>query len=111
MRKLFPMLAVAGLCLGASLVVLAADEKTITGDAVCAKCKLAEADACQNVVVVKDGDKETKYYMDPDNKVAKEAHKSAGFCSSSKKVKVTGTTSEKDGKMMIEPTKIEVVKK
>ena len=111
MRKLFPMLAVCGLFLVASLSVLAADdkEKTITGDATCAKCALKETKACQNVVVVKEGDKKVNYYMSMKNAVAKDNHSKAGFCKSEKKVKVTGVVSEKDGKKFIAPTKIEVV--
>lgn len=116
MRKLFPMFAVVGLFMGASLTVLAVDdkeEKTITGDATCAKCSLKESKECQNVVKVKDGDKETLYYMDMKNKVAKANHAKAGFCKSEKKVKVTGVVTEKevDGKKkhFIAPTKIEVV--
>ncbi|MDB5349606.1 MAG: hypothetical protein JWN86_853 [Planctomycetota bacterium] len=109
MRKILPMLAVCGLFLGASLSVLAADEKTITGSATCAKCALKEAKACQNVVIVKDGDKEVKYYMSMKNKVASDNHAKAGFCKSEKKVKVTGEVSEKDGKKFIDPKKIEVV--
>lgn len=109
MRKLFPILAVAGLFLGLTVTVLAAEEKTITGDATCAKCALKEAKSCQNVVVVKEGDKEVKYYMNMKNKVASENHKKGGFCESNKKVKVTGDVTEKDGKKMIEPKTIEVV--
>ena len=111
MRKLFPMLAVCGLFLGASLTTLAADdkEKTITGDATCAKCSLKEAKSCQNVVTVKEDGKDVKYYMDMKNAVAKDNHSKAGFCKSDKKVKVTGTVTEKDGKKFIEPTKIETV--
>ena len=56
MRKVFPILAVCGLFVAASLSVLAAEEKTITGDATCAKCALKEAKSCQNVVTVKEGD-------------------------------------------------------
>ena len=111
MRKLFPLLAVAALFLGASLSALAADDKakTITGDATCAKCALKEAKECQNVVLVKDGDKEVKYYMDMTNKVAKDNHAKAGFCKGGKTVKVTGTVTEKDGKKFIAPTAIKVV--
>jgi len=110
MRKLFPMLAVCALFLGASLSVLAADdeEKTITGDATCAKCALKEAKSCQNVVVVKEGDKKVNYYMKK-GKVADDNHAKAGFCKSEKKVKVTGVVTEKDGKKMIDAKKIEVV--
>lgn len=109
MRKLFPMFAVLGLFVGASLTVLAAEEKTISGDATCAKCALKETKACQNVVAVKEGDKTVNYYMDMTNPVAKANHAKGGFCQSDKKVKVTGEVSEKDGKKFIAPTKIEVV--
>jgi hypothetical protein len=111
MRKLFPMLAVAGLFVCATFTVVAADdkEKTITGGATCAKCALKETKDCQNVVLVKEGDKETKYYMSMKNAVAKENHGKGGFCKSEKKVKVVGVVSEKDGKMFIEPTAITVV--
>ena len=109
MRKLFPMLAVCGLFLGASLTVLAAEDKTITGEAKCAKCALSEAKACQNVVVVKEGDKSVNYYMDANNAVAKANHAKAGFCKGDKKVKVTGEVTEKDGKKFITPTAITVV--
>ncbi len=111
MRKFFPILAVLGLFLGATATVLAAtaEEKTISGDATCAKCSLKEAKTCQNVVLVKEGDKEVKFYMDMTNKLAKDNHAKAGFCQSDKKVKVTGEVTEKDGKKFIAPTKIEVV--
>ena len=108
MRKLFPMLAVCGLFLGASLSVLAAEEKTITGQATCAKCALKEAKSCQNVVTVTEGDKKVNYYMKK-SKVADENHAKSGFCKSEKKVKVTGDVTEKDGKKIIDAKKIEVV--
>ncbi len=111
MRKLFPMLAVAALFLGVTFAAVAADDKeqTITGSATCAKCALKETKECQNVVLVKDGDKETKYYMSMKNKVAKDSHAKSGFCKSEKKVKVVGVVSDKDGKKFIEPSKITVV--
>ena len=108
MRKLFPMLAVCGLFLGASLSVLAAEEKTITGQATCAKCALKESKSCQNVVTVTEDGKKVNYYMKK-NKVADDNHAKAGFCKSEKKVKVTGDVTEKDGKKFIDAKKIEVV--
>ncbi len=63
MRKLLPMLAVAVAFTGFALVVKAAEEKTITGMAQCAKLALKETQKCQNVVVVKEDGKEVKYYM------------------------------------------------
>lgn len=109
MRKLFPMFAVCGLFLGASFTVLAAEDKTITGEAKCAKCSLKEAKDCQNVVAVKEGDKTVNYYMDMKNPIAKANHAKAGFCKAEKNVKVTGEVTEKDGKKFIAPTAITVV--
>ncbi len=110
MRKIIPMFAAAALCMVALFTARAADEKTITGDATCAKCALSETKSCQNVVLVKDGDKEVKYYMEQ-NKLAKDSHGKMGFCKSEKTVKVTGEVTEKDGKKIITPSKIEVVEK
>ena len=83
-------------------------EVTIAGNMVCAKCTLHETDKCQNVVqVVKDG-KTVNYYL-TQNDVSKAAHDP--ICSGgSEKVTVTGTVTEKDGKQIMTPTKIDVVK-
>lgn len=106
MRKLFPLLAVGVLFTG---VVLAAEVKTITGDAVCAKCALKEAPKCQNVVMVKDGDKTVNYYLT--GAASQKAHGGLGICTASKaapiKVKVTGEVAEKDGKQTVEVSKID----
>jgi hypothetical protein len=108
MRKLFPLLAVSVLFSGVSFA-LAAEDKTVTGDAVCAKCALKEQKTCQNVVMVKEGDKIVNYYLTGD--VSKKSHGALGICTASKdapiKVKVTGSCEEKDGKKVIEVTKIE----
>jgi hypothetical protein len=113
MRKLLPLLTVAMMAIGVTLVARADDEeKTIEGMAQCVKCALKEEKECGNVVVVKKDDKETKYYL-VRNDVAKKAHQSAGFCSAKPgegpKVKVVGTVEEKDGKMLVTATKIEAV--
>jgi hypothetical protein len=116
MKKIMALLAVAVLFTSASLVVRADDTHKIDikGMAQCAKCALKETKECQNVVVVKDGDKETKYYL-VQNDVAKKAHGSAGFCSAEPgegpMVKVVGTCEEKDGKHMVTATSIEKVEK
>jgi hypothetical protein len=108
MRKLFPMLAVA-VVFSFVGVVFAAAEKTITGDAVCAKCALKETKTCQNTVTTDEGGKKVTYYLTGD--VSKKAHGAMGICTASKdapvKVKVTGNCEEKDGKQVIEVTKIE----
>ena len=79
-----------------------AEKKTLEGKLVCGKCKLSETDACSNVLVVKDGDKEVKYYLKDKGKGEK-YHK----CSGEKEVKITGEVSEKDGKKIIEKAKVE----
>jgi hypothetical protein len=92
---------VVGLVAGAT----AGDEVTVTGKVMCAKCSLKKADAkeCQDVLVVKDGDKAAEYYVEK-NEVAK---KFGHVCSGEKAAVVTGTVSEKDGKKWISATKME----
>lgn len=113
MRKLVTMLAVAALFTSASLMVRAAEGKKvdIKGMAQCGKCQLKETPSCQNVVVVKQGDKTLKYFIVHDA-VAKKAH-GAHFCMAPKDdgptVKVVGVVEEKDGKLVLTAEKIEKV--
>lgn len=108
MRKLFPLLAVAAILSVVSLAV-AAEEKTWTGDAVCAKCALKETKTCQNALMVKEDGKAVTYYLE--GEASKKAHQKLGICTASKdapiKVKVTGKAVEKDGKKVIEVSKID----
>ncbi|HXY39505.1 MAG TPA: DUF6370 family protein [Vicinamibacteria bacterium] len=80
----------------------AADETTITGSVMCAKCNLKKADAtkCQDVVVAADG---TEYYVAKNDVSTKFGH----VCKDSKAATVTGKVTEKDGKKWIEPSKME----
>jgi len=92
--------------------LLAADastnEVTITGSMVCGKCTLHETKNCQNVVQVSQDGKTVNYYL-KQNDVSKAAH--APICGGgSEKVTVTGTVKEKDGKEIMTPTKIDVIK-
>jgi hypothetical protein len=112
MRKLFPLLAVTVLFSGLSAVAFAAtaaEDKTITGDAMCGKCAMKETSSCQNVVIVTEGDKKTNYYLE--GAVSKKAHQALGICTAKKdapiKVKVTGTLEEKDGKKVIDVKSID----
>jgi hypothetical protein len=92
---------VAGLVAGAT----AGDEVTVTGKVMCAKCTLKKADAkeCQDVLVVKDGDKAGEYYV-----AKNEVSKTFGHtCSGEKPAVVTGTVTEKDGKKWITATKMD----
>jgi hypothetical protein len=106
MRKLLPLLAVAVVFSGLSLVVLAAEEKTVTGEGQCAKCSLKETPACQNAIKVEEGGKTVTYYL-AKNDVAKKFH--SNICTAVKKVKATGEVKEEAGKMVMTATKIEVV--
>ena len=105
MRKLVPMLAVAFVCSVA--LVVAAEVKTITGEAVCAKCALGETAKCQNTITTDEGGKKVTYYL-VSNKFFKTAHGPLGICTAEKgagpKVKATGEVAEKDGKMTLTPT-------
>jgi len=100
--KSFAKLGLAlALVFGLVAAASAADEQTLTGKVVCAKCSLKKADAskCQDVLVV-DG---AEYYVEKNAVAEKFGH----VCSNSKAAVVTGTVSEKDGKKWIAPTKME----
>ncbi len=112
MRKWFPMLAMAVLFAGATLLVRADDgtKVTLKGRAECAKCALGETATCQNVVIVTKDGKETKYYLEM-NAVSKKVHKDMGICSAKKgkgpEVKVEGTCKKEGEKLVVTPTSIE----
>jgi hypothetical protein len=90
---------------GLVAVAYAGEETTVTGKVVCAKCSLKKADAskCQDVLVVKDGDKTAEYYIEKNAVSAKFGH----VCGGEKPAVVTGAVSEKDGKKWIAPAKME----
>jgi hypothetical protein len=102
MRKLLPLLVVSVVFTGISFA-LAAEQKTIRGEAVCAKCALAETPKCQNVVIVKEDGKDVNYYLEGAKSTA--AHQKLGICKAQKgagiKVKVVGSVEKKDGKLVL----------
>jgi hypothetical protein len=106
------MLAKIGLAVALAMVLVAgayaADETTVTGKVLCAKCTLKKADAtkCQDVLIVKDGDKATEYYVVKNAVSEKFGH----VCGGEKPAVVTGAVSEKDGKKWIAPSKMEAPK-
>jgi len=80
-------------------------KKTLEGKLVCGKCKLKETEECSNVLVVKEKDKEVKYYLSDKGK-PETYHK----CSGEANATVTGKVVEKDKKFTIEDPKVEVKK-
>jgi hypothetical protein len=97
------------LVIGLVAVANAGDETTITGNIMCAKCTLKKADAkdCQDVLVVKAGDKTTEYYVEKNDVSKAFGH----VCKDEKPAVVTGTVTEKDGKKWISATRMEPPKK
>lgn len=83
---------------------LAAD-KTITGEAKCAKCSLKESDTCQTVIQVEKSGKVTTYYL-VDNDKAKAFHEN--ICKEPKKVTATGSVKTVDGKKQLTVTEIKL---
>lgn len=110
MKKLVPMLAVAVVFAGLGLIVRAAEDVTLRGEGVCAKCALKVADACQNVLQVEKDGETVKYFLVM-NDVSKKAHGGLGICTAKvgegPKLEVKGDLKEEDGKKVVTPTSIE----
>jgi hypothetical protein len=101
----------AFLLLAFATPTLAADkskEKTITGEAKCAKCMLKETDKCQTVIQVENKKGKTVTYYLTDNDVSKAFHQNV--CKEAKKVTATGTVKKADGKQEFTVSKIDLVK-
>jgi Family of unknown function (DUF6370) len=96
------IIALGGLAVAAR--TFAADELTLKGEMVCAKCYLNKPDAkeCQDVLLVKDGGATTEYYITK-NKVAQE---SGEACTQAIPAVVIGTVKETDGRKWLTASKI-----
>jgi hypothetical protein len=107
MKKLANLGLALVLALGLAAAAQAADETTVSGKVVCAKCSLKKADAakCQDVLVVS-GEKAAEYYVEKNAVSEKFGH----VCGGSKEAVVTGVVTEKDGKKWIAPSKMEAPK-
>lgn len=93
------MFAVAGLA-------IAAEEVTLSGTVVCAKCSLKKDDAkeCQDVLVTTDtAGAKAEYYIAKNEVSSKFGH----ACTKQTPATVTGEVSEKDGRKWIAPSKME----
>jgi len=104
MKSLAKLGLALALVLGLVAVASAADETTLSGKVVCAKCSLKKADAtkCQNVFVAGGAE----YYVEANDVAKKFGH----VCNGEKAATVTGVVSEKDGKKWIAPSKMEETK-
>jgi hypothetical protein len=104
--------SIAGLLLLAlATPAFAADkskERTITGEAKCAKCMLKETDKCQTVIQVEGKNGKTVTYYLADNVVSRGFHENV--CKKAKKVTATGVVKKGDGKLEFTASKIELVK-
>jgi hypothetical protein len=98
------LLAIATPTFGAE----ASKERTITGEAKCAKCMLKETDKCQTVIQMDNKKGKTVSYYVADNEVSKAFHQNV--CKEAKKVTATGTVKKVDGKNEFTASKIELVK-
>jgi hypothetical protein len=101
----------AFLALALATPAFAADsskEKTITGEAKCAKCMLKETDKCQTVIQAENKKgKSVNYYL-ASNDVSKAFHQNV--CKEAKKVTATGTVKKVNGKNEFTVSKIELAK-
>lgn len=80
-------------------------EVSLKGDLVCGSCALKETKACSNVLVVKEGGKDVKYFLVANDVSKKYDEKTCG--GDKLPVKVTGTVAEKDGQKHLTATKID----
>jgi len=86
----------------------ASKERTITGEAKCAKCMLKETDKCQTVIQTENKKGKTVNYYLAENDVSKAFHQNV--CKGAKKVTATGTVKKADGKNEFTVSKIELAK-
>ena len=103
--------AAAFLVLALATPAFAADsskERTITGEAKCAKCMLKETAKCQTVIQAENKQGKTVNYYLAENDVSKAFHQNV--CKETKKVTATGTNKKVDGKNEFTASKIELAK-
>ena len=91
---------------------LAEDKKEVklTGTLMCGKCSLKATPKCSNALQVKEGDKTVNYFLD-DKGNAEPYHEEVCGDGKVEGVVVTGTITEKDGKMWVKVTKLDLPKK
>ncbi|MDB6172768.1 MAG: hypothetical protein JWL59_2079 [Chthoniobacteraceae bacterium] len=96
----------SALLIALTLSLHAADK--ITGEAVCAKCSLKTASACQMAIKTTNADGKEEIILADNNSVAKDFH--SEICKKAEKVTAEGVITEKDGKKTIALTKVDAAK-
>lgn len=84
-----------------------AEAKKLEGKLVCTKCELKETKACGHCLIVKEKDKEVKYYL-ADMGGKEKYH--GDVCQEPKDATVTGKVAKKDDKLTITEPKVEIKK-
>lgn len=107
MKRSFIASLLAATVLVTSVAFAADKEVTLVGAGQCAKCSLGLTKSCQNALVVKTDGKEETYLLTA-NDVSENFHDN--ICKDVKEIKVTGVVATVDGKKVITPSRIELVK-
>jgi hypothetical protein len=106
--KTLQLLGAAACALFLAGAARAADDvKTITGEAMCAKCELHQQATCQTVIQVQEAGKTVSYYVAP-NAVGKAFH--SNVCEAPAPVTATGTVTHDNGKLVLTASSIELKK-
>ncbi len=106
--KTYRFLSLLACALSLAGVARASDDtRTISGEAVCAKCELNLQDTCQTVIQAKEGDKTVSYYVAA-NDISKAFHPK--ICKAPAEVTATGTVKTVDGKQVITVSAIDLKK-
>lgn len=107
-RRIAALLTIIAVAVASQLAGAEPDkEKTITGEAACAKCLLKEGDDCALSITTEEGAKKVTYHVVQNDVTKKFGHQ---VCKEKKKVTATGSVKLVDGKQELTPTKIELVK-
>lgn len=102
MKKLVTLLAAVA---AISLVSTAsAEEKSLKGEGLCAKCALKQTSKCQDAIRVEENGKKVVYYIEK-NDVSKGLHDKV--CSATVEMEAKGKVTEKEGKKWIALSKLE----
>lgn len=105
MKKIHSLIALASLL--AVPAFAGGAEVTITGEGMCAMCKLHQTHNCQTAIQTHEDGKTVTYYL-AKNAVSNHFHDN--ICKQNEEITATGTLTEENGKKILTPSKIERVK-